>query len=112
MRRFGKWLMLGAAFGLAGMLFGQSRPSSDMTSRGEAIFQNRCEICHFAASAEKKVGPGLRGLMKNGKRGAAPKWDAAAVTRVIENGGKDMPGFRGELSEAQMRDLLAYLRTL
>ena len=105
--------------GCASMLFAQSRPSDmrsrdtkEIVNRGEIVFQNRCEICHFAASSEKKVGPGLRGLMKNGKRGAAAKWDAAAVTRVIENGGKDMPGFRGELSEAQMRDLLAYLRSL
>jgi mono/diheme cytochrome c family protein len=58
------------------------------------------------------VGPGLRGLMKNGKRGAAPRWDTAAVTRVIQNGGKDMPGFRVEINDAQLRDLLAYLRTL
>lgn len=88
------------------------RDTKEMVNRGENVFQNRCEICHFAASSEKKVGPGLHGLMHTGKRGAAPKWDTAAVSRVIENGGKDMPGFRGELSEAQMRDLLAYLRSL
>ncbi len=50
--------------------------------------------------------------MKSGKRGAAPRWDTAAVTRIIQIGGKDMPGFHGEISDAQMRELLAYLRTL
>jgi cytochrome c len=109
------------AFGLGAAAWGQaqSRPSEmrprdskETADRGAAVFQNRCEICHFAASSEKKVGPGLRGLMKNGKRGAAPRWDTAAVTRVIQNGGKDMPGFRVEINDAQLRDLLAYLRTL
>jgi cytochrome c len=109
----------GLLLGAAGWLQAQSRPpemraqdTKAMVDRGEDIFKGRCEICHFAASSEKKVGPGLRGLMKGGKRGTPQRWDTAAVTRVIQNGGKDMPGFRAEINEAQLRDLLAYLRTL
>jgi len=119
MRQLSGCLMLGAALGCASFLLAQSRPSDmrprdtkETADRGAAVFQNHCEICHFAASSEKKIGPGLRGLMRSGKRGAAPRWDAAAVTRLIQNGGKDMPGFHTEINEAQMRDLLAYLRTL
>jgi cytochrome c len=111
--------IFGFLLGAAGWLQAQSRPpemraqdTNAIVGRGEEIFKAHCEICHFAASSEKKVGPGLRGLMKGGKRGAAPRWDGAAVTRVIQNGGKDMPGFRTEINDAQLRDLLAYLRTL
>jgi cytochrome c len=119
MRRLSGCLMLGVAFGCANFIFAQSRPSDmrprdtkETEDRGAAVFQSHCEICHFAASSEKKVGPGLRGLMKSGKRGATPRWDTAAITRIIQSGGKDMPGFRAEISDAQLRDLLAYLRTL
>jgi cytochrome c len=118
-RRSIGWLLLSVTLSFACVLHAQSKPSEmrprdtkETADRGAAVFQCRCAICHFAESTEKKVGPGLRGLMKNGKRGAAPRWDAAAVTRVIQNGGKDMPGFRGEINDAQLRDLLAYLRTL
>jgi len=119
MRRLSRCLILSVAFVCASFLFAQTRPSDmrprdtkDTADRGAAVFQNHCEICHFAASSEKKVGPGLRGLMRSGKRGAASRWDTAAVTRIIQNGGKDMPGFHAEINDAQMRDLLAYLRTL
>lgn len=118
-RRSIQWLLFCGALLSAGLLFAQSKPAEmrprdtkEMADRGAVVFQNHCEICHFAASSEKKVGPGLRNLMKSGKRGAPSRWDTAAVTRVIQNGGKDMPAFRTEINEAQLRDLLAYLRTL
>lgn len=119
MKSFTYLAIFGFVLGAAGWLQAQSRPpemraqdTKAMVGRGEVIFKDRCEICHFAASSEKKVGPGLRGLMKGGKRGTPQHWDTAAVIRIIQNGGKDMPGFRAEISEAQLRDVLAYLRTL
>ena len=118
-RRSIRWLLLSVTLPSAALVYAQSKPaemrprdSKEMADRGAIVFQNHCEICHFAASSEKKVGPGLRGFMKSGKRGTAPRWDTATVTRLIETGGKDMPGFRTEINEAQLRDLLAYLRTL
>ena len=63
------------------------------SSRGEVIFKDRCEICHFAASSEKKVGPGLRGITKGGKAVLRGIWANAAVTdELIQNRRKGHAG--------------------
>jgi cytochrome c len=83
-----------------------------MVDHGAAIFKDRCAICHFANSAEKKIGPGLRGITKRAHFSDGAPANSASLTRWIESGGKNMPGFRAQLSDAQIHDLLAYLRTL
>jgi mono/diheme cytochrome c family protein len=83
-----------------------------MVSHGESIYRDRCAICHYAASSQKKIGPGLRGITKRGKFSDGTWANTPNLTRWIQAGGKNMPGFRGELSDAQIHDLLAYLRTL
>jgi cytochrome c len=83
-----------------------------MVSHGETIFKEQCAICHFANSAEKKIGPGLRGITKRGRFSDGTSANTPNLTRWILAGGKNMPGFRGKLSDAEIRDLLAYLRTL
>jgi len=98
---------------------GQSHPTEmhaqdtkAMVNHGEAVFKEHCAICHFAASSEKKVGPGLRGITKRGRFSDGTWANVPNLTRWIESGGKNMPGYRKELSDAQIHDLLAYLRTL
>jgi mono/diheme cytochrome c family protein len=58
------------------------------------------------------VGPGLKGLMARGKYVNGKKLDDESLRAWIENGGKDMPGFKGALKEDEIRDLVAYLKTL
>lgn len=86
--------------------------SKDTIRRGEAVFKQRCAICHYAASTEKKIGTGLRGIGERERFSNGQRVDSATMTRIIENGGKNMPPLRGQITDAQMRDLLAYLRTL
>lgn len=86
--------------------------SKETVSRGKAVFQGHCAICHFAASPVKKIGPGLKGLSTRTKFADGTKNHSQNLTRLIQNGGKNMPPLRGDLSDAQIRDLLAYLRTL
>jgi len=65
-----------------------------MVSHGEAIYKERCAICHFAASSEKKIGPGLRGITKRGKFSDGTWANTPNLTRWVESGGKNMPGYR------------------
>lgn len=81
-------------------------------ARGSAVFQQRCEICHFSGSEAKKIGPGLKGIYSRGKFVDGRKVDDAAMERLILEGGKDMPPFKAVLNANQVRDLLAYLKTL
>jgi cytochrome c len=81
-------------------------------AHGKKVYDARCEICHFSGSTQKKVGPGLKGLMARGKYAGGKKVDEESLRAWIENGGKDMPGYKGVLKENEVRDLIAYLKIL
>jgi cytochrome c len=83
-----------------------------LVASGQKIYAKQCEICHYAASKAKKIGPGLANIYPGGKFSNGKKVDDAAMRVWIESGGKDMPGFEESLKPNEIRDLLAYLRTL
>jgi mono/diheme cytochrome c family protein len=79
---------------------------------GKTVYRQKCAACHFDTSREKKIGPGLAGLMKRPKFKNGMVANDNNLRRVIEFGGKDMPGFGDTLKQKQIRDLIAYVRTL
>lgn len=87
------------------------KPAEEVT-RGKAQFKSNCVICHFEASDKKKVGPGLKGFATRTIFADGAKITDARLHDLIANGGKDMPPFLGNLNEAQMGDLISYLKTL
>ncbi len=80
--------------------------------KGKTIYNKHCAVCHFAASDAKKVGPGLKGLSKRGIFVDGKPVTDESLRAWIENGGKNMPGFKAALSAEQARNLIAYLKTL
>jgi mono/diheme cytochrome c family protein len=86
--------------------------NSAAIARGHIVYKDRCAICHFSESDTGKIGPGLKGLYKRGKFADAGRVDDATIENRILNGGKDMPPFRSVLTAGQVRDLMAYLKTL
>jgi mono/diheme cytochrome c family protein len=82
------------------------------TTRGQALFGERCAICHYDQSAAQKMGPGLKGIYARGQFADGRKVDDAGMARWIENGGKDMPPMKDELKPDEIRALVSYLRTL
>jgi cytochrome c2 len=81
-------------------------------ARGNTVYRDRCEICHFSESDAKKLGPGLKEIYKRGKFANGSKVDDASMEKWIVNGGKDMPPFGKVLNAAQIHDLIAYLKTI
>jgi cytochrome c len=79
---------------------------------GQKIYAKQCAICHYAASKEKKIGPGLANIYPSGKFSNGKKVDDASMRVWIESGGKDMPGYKDLLKPNEIRDLIAYLHTL
>jgi mono/diheme cytochrome c family protein len=79
---------------------------------GRELFERGCAVCHHANATQTKVGPGLLGLYK---LKALPNGEAVTdenIERWVRNGGGQMPGFKNAISPEQMRDLIAYLKTL
>lgn len=78
---------------------------------GAAVFA-QCAVCHNAASGEKKIGPGMKGLFKKLRFTDGKPMTEANVRTRIEAGGKGMPPYRQLLDAAEKDNLIAYLKTL
>jgi cytochrome c len=120
--RFFRIIGLVAVFGvlvLAGALVAQdsSKKSSGgnaaAVSRGKSLFQQKCAICHYDTSDQKKIGPGLKGLSKRGSFTVnGNKITDDSLKAWIENGDQLMPPFKEVLEQAQIKDVISYVKTL
>ncbi len=120
------YLILGiATLAVAGALLAQDQPektdakktaghgSAGSAARGKEVFEKKCAMCHFADKEEKKIGPGLKGLSKRGTFTVnGNKVTTEALTTWIENGDSMMPGMKDTLEPAQIKDVVAYVKTL
>ena len=80
---------------------------------GKKVFSDNCTACHSATTNQTIAGPGLKGLFKNPKMPATGRpTNDANVRKQILNGGGGMPPFKGQLSDADIDNLIAYLKTL
>lgn len=91
---------------------------------GEALFKQRCGVCHSLAPSPAKMGPSLKGVVGR-KSGAAPgfayspamrkanlTWTAATLDRFLAGPGKLVPGTRMMVavpSTEQRRAIVGYL---
>ena len=122
------WIVLGiATLAVAGALLAQDPPAGDAppkkaaagggnaaaVARGKEVFDKKCAICHYADREDKKIGPGLKGLMKRGTFTInGTKVTTASLTTWIENGDSMMPGMKEVLEPAQIKDVVTYVKTL
>jgi len=120
------YLVLGiATLAVAGGLVAQDQPekaapkkasshaAAGSVARGKEVFEKKCAMCHFADSDAKKIGPGLKGLSKRGTFTVnGNKVTAEALTTWIENGDSLMPGMKDSLEPQQIKDVVAYVKTL
>src|SRR5258708_40373423 len=90
-----------------------TKGSSAAVARGKEVFDKKCAMCHFADSDAKKIGPGLKGLAKRGTFTVnGNKVTTEALTTWIENGDAMMPGMKETLEPGQIKDVVAYVKTL
>ena len=118
------YLFLGiAVLAAAGVVLAQDPPAKTApkktasakgsATKGKDIFDQKCGICHFADSDAKKIGPGLKGLNKRGTFTVNNnKVTDETLKTWIENGDSLMPPFKDVLEEQQIKDIIAYVRTL
>ena len=87
--------------------------SAGAAARGKEVFEKKCAMCHFADSDQKKIGPGLKGLSKRGTFSVnGNKVTTESLKTWIENGDALMPGMKDSLEPAQIKDVVAYVKTL
>jgi len=112
-----------AALGLCGLAFAQEQPAkkagpgagknSAAAARGKEIFEQKCAVCHYADSDAKKIGPGLKGISKRGTFTVNNnKVTDETLKTWIENGDTLMPPFKEVLEAPQIKDVVAYVKTL
>ena|ERR1051325_10711623 len=90
-----------------------SHSAAGSATRGKQVFEQKCAMCHFADSDQKKIGPGLKGISKRGTFSVnGNKVTAESLRTWIENGDSQMPGMKDSLDAAQIRDVVAYVKTL
>lgn len=94
---------------VAGLFVGlpPTRPvaaTSKANVRGQEIFNNHsCAKCHGVNGVNGDRAPDLQ-TVRN-------RMDAATIAKQIREGGKGMPPFGDQLSDKEVDDLVAYLRT-
>ena len=106
-----KWFVPAAV--LCVLPFAAARAQDDDASKGKALFaSNNCALCHNADSTDMKVGPGLKGLYARGTMQDGTKVTDESVTDRIVNGKSPMPPYKDSLTPDQIKQLVAYLKTL
>jgi len=103
---FGLVTLLGTQFACA---------DSGDPAKGKAIYETRCVVCHGAQG--KGDGPMGKALKPPPTDFTSPKGKTKSDTewmKIIQDGlpSTTMPGYKGQLSEQQILDVLAYIRSL
>ena len=102
------WTVCLGLVAFAALGFGKGKGDA---AKGKVVFQ-QCVMCHNADSAEKKIGPGLKGLFHKEKLQNGKKVTESNVRAQIDAGGNGMPPYKDMLSDQEKDDLIAYLKTL
>lgn len=74
--------------------------------KGKDVYQLHCASCH--GDDGKGVVAGTEDLTRPGKLMQAD----VELARKLKDGVPGMPAYRGMLTEAEVRDVIAYMRTL
>jgi cytochrome c2 len=107
----------GYFFLVSGETTGAEEPISEVSGtadaqKGARLFGNQCSFCHYADKADSKLGPGLKGVLKADTLPASGRPATAEnVTQQLLHPYQSMPSF-SSLSEQEIKDLVAYLKTL
>ena len=93
-----------------------SEPSQTLhqgnAEKGAALFKSKCLSCHYANKEENKHGPGLKNVLKKEKLPFSKRPSSIEnIKKQLKTPFLTMPSFVS-LSEQEIADLIAYLKTL
>jgi len=93
-----------------------SEPSQTLhqgnAEKGAALFKSKCLSCHYADKEENKQGPGLKNILKKERLPFSKRPpNVENIKKQLKTPFLAMPSFVS-LSEQEIADLIAYLKTL
>jgi len=78
---------------------------------GAALFKAKCAACHGPdGKGDTSMGKVLK--VRDLSSDDVQKQTDAELTAITENGKGKMPAYKGKLTDAQIKDLIAFIRTL
>ena len=94
---------------VVGLVAALSLPAAAATA-GEDTYKAKCQMCHAADG--KGTPPMVKSMgVKDLGSAEVQKMTDAELTAAIEKGKNKMTGFKGKLTDAQIADLVKYVRT-
>lgn len=101
-RRIRSWALSLLAVSLAAPVFAQS---------GSQIFSSRCAMCH-GADGQASTSMGKMMNIPSFKSPQMVKAPDSQLFDATKNGKGKMPSYNGKLTDAQIHEVIAYIRTL
>ncbi len=100
------FILIAIVFGLTLLMLNSKSNLVSAKSGGAALYQQNCATCH-AADGRAKTPKGIR-------KGATDLTKSTISTargiKVITNGRENMPGFKADLTEAEISEVMDYIR--
>jgi mono/diheme cytochrome c family protein len=87
----------------------RANPSPD-SAASSATFRTKCAMCHGPDGGGSEVGKSMN--VPDLRSEAVQKRPDAELAQIISDGKGGMPPFKSSLSEAQIHDLVSYVRSL
>jgi mono/diheme cytochrome c family protein len=82
---------------------GAATTAAASTADGKALYEANCATCH-GKTGGGGFGPSLKGVQNS--------FSEEEEAKIIKNGQGSMPGFSGQLTDAEIAAIVAYTRTL
>jgi mono/diheme cytochrome c family protein len=90
------------------LLFASAAVAADQ--KGQDIYQSKCQGCHGAAGHATNIGKKLGA--KDFEDPSVVRMPASALMAIIKQGKNKMPSYNDVLTNAQIRDLVRYIKQL
>jgi mono/diheme cytochrome c family protein len=85
---------------------------NEQQTRGHAVFQTHCGVCHYDRQEGALHGPSLVGIYKKPYLPSGATASDERVTATIRFGRTMMPPMGNTMDAQELDDLMAYLHTL
>jgi cytochrome c6 len=111
MYRYTRITVRGTLALLLGVAFGVAASSARAQSEGAALFKTKCAVCH-GADGKGDTGIGRADKIRDLGSPEVQKQTDEELAGIIGNGKGKMPAYGKSLKPEQIKDLVAFIRTL